>query len=203
MLAQAAGAFSIQFCLSILDIRYFSFNIYTNLPDLSYGGNIMKKLRLYVVAVSIATLLAAGGSMAAEHPGTSVVEHPGKEVKTTAEHPGKAVTADFVKESIKEHVKAQSKTTDGIFVIHDDKLNKDWKLKLDKIHDPVRMFEKDGKMIYFTCSDFKSSEGKEVIDIDFWMVPKGDKLEVIETKIHKVNGKPRYTYEGTAIKEIK
>lgn len=163
----------------------------------------MKKLRLHVVAASMATFLAAGCT-AAEHPGTSVVEHPGKEVeKTAAGYPGKAVTADFVKKSIKEHVKTQSKATDGIFVIHDDKLNKDWKLKLDKIHDPVRKFEKDGKTIYFTCSDFKSTEGKEVIDIDFWMVPKGDKLEVIDTRIHKVNGEPRYTYEGTEIKEIK
>ena len=168
----------------------------------------MNKLRLYVVAASVATFLAAGGCVAAEHPGTAVekstVEHPGKEVeKTKAEHPGKPVTADFVKKSIKEHVKAQSKATGGVFVIQDDKLNKEWKLKLDKIHDPVRMFEKDGKMIYFTCSDFKSTEGKEVIDIDFWMVPKGEKLEVIDTKIHKVNGAPRYTYEGTEIKEIK
>ena len=146
--------------------------------------------------------------MAAEHPGTAVgkpqTEHPGKEVeKTQAEHPGKPVTAEFVKKSIKEHVKAQSMATGEVFVIHDDKLNKEWKLKLDKIHDPVRMFEKDGQMIYFTCSDFKSTEGQEVIDIDFWMVPKGDKLEVIDTKIHKVNGEPRYTYEGTEIKEIK
>jgi hypothetical protein len=35
------------------------------------------------------------------------------------------------------------------------------------------------------------------------MVPKGDKLEVTDTKIHKVNGEARYTYEGIEIKEIK
>ena len=168
----------------------------------------MNKLRLCVAAASISAVLAAGVCMAAEHPGGAVgqpdAEHPGKEVeKTKAEHPGKPVTAKFVKKSIKEHVKTQSKATGGVFVIHDDKLGKDWKLKLDKIHDPVRMFEKDGKMIYFTCSDFNSTEGKNVIDIDFWMVSKGDKLEVIDTRIHKVNGEPRYTYEGTEIKEIK
>ena len=168
----------------------------------------MNRLRLYVAAVSISVFLAAGVCTAAEHPGTSVdkskAEHPGKDVeKTKAEHPGKPVTAKFVKKSIKEHVRVQSKATDGIFVIRDDKLNKEWKLKLDKIHDPVRMFKKNGDMIYFTCSDFKSIEGKDVIDVDFWMVPKGDKLVVIDTKIHKVNGEPRYTYEGTEIKEIK
>lgn len=164
----------------------------------------MKKLHLYIVLATMTAILAAGGCTAAEHPGKAVQEHPGKEVEQSkAEHPGKPVTADFVKKSIDEHVKIQSKATAGLFVIHDDKLNKEWKLKLDKIHDPVRMFEKDGKMIYFTCSDFKSTEGPEVIDVDFWMVPKGEKLEVIDTRIHKVDGVPRYTYEGTKIKEIR
>lgn len=168
----------------------------------------MKKLHLYVAAASIVAIMAAGVCMAAEHPGTAVEKSkdglPGKTAgKSTVEHPGKPVTGNFVKKSIKEHVQIQSKVSNGIFVIHDDKLNKDWKLKLDKIHDPVRMFEKNGKMIYFTCSDFKSSEGKDVVDIDFWMVPKGDKLEVTDTKIHKVNGEPRYNYERTTIKEVK
>ena len=145
---------------------------------------------------------------AAEHPGApvekpkSTIEHPGKEVeKPKAEHPGKPITADFVKKSIEDHVKAQSK--DGVFVVHDDKLMKDWQLKIDKVHDPVRSFEKDGKTYYFTCVDFKSTGGNEVLDIDFWMAPKGDKLEVTDTKIHKLNGEPRYTYEGINIKEIK
>ena len=64
-------------------------------------------------------------------------------------------------------------TAKGVFTIHDEKLNKDWHLKLAKVHDPVRTFEKDGKTIYFTCSDFESVDGKEVLDIDFWMIYKG------------------------------
>ena len=142
----------------------------------------------------------------AEHPGKEVekpkAEHPGKEVaKPKAEHPGKPITADFVKKSIQDHVNAQSK--DGVFVIHDNKLMKDWRLKLDKVHDPVRSFEKEGKTYYFTCVDFKSTGGNDVLDIDFWMVPKGNQLEVTDTKIHKVNGEARYTYEGINIEEIK
>jgi len=123
-------------------------------------------------------------------------EHPG-------EHPGNAITASFVKKSIQDYVKDQTKTSGGVFVLRDDKLNKEWRLKLDKIHDPVRSFQKDGRDIYFACSDFKSTESGDVLDIDFWMVTKGNKLQVVDTKIHKVNGEPRYTYEGTEIKEIK
>ena len=130
----------------------------------------------------------------------SSADHPGK---STVEHPGKAITADSVKKAIEQHVSAQAKSNKGVFVIQDPKLNKDWRLKLAKVHDPVRTFEKDGTTIYFACSDFDSVDSKDVLDIDFWMVSKGNKLEVIDTKIHKVNGEPRFGYEGTNIKEIK
>ena len=130
---------------------------------------------------------------------TRAGEHPGKSV----EHPGKAITANFVKKSIKEHINTLSKSHKGVFIIHDEKLNKDWKLNLAKIHDPVRSFEKDGKTIYFTCTDFKSVDSNDILDIDFWLVPEGNNLKVVDTKIHKLNGEPRYTYEGTRIKEIR
>ena len=156
----------------------------------------MKNRRIYI---PLALFLVFGlqtwtskFAFSAEHPGTSTIEHPGK-----------AVTADFVKKSIEDHVKAQAKSTHGVFVVHDGKLNKEWRLKLAKVHDPVRTFEKDGLTIYFACSDFKSTESEDVLDIDFWMIPKGNRLEVIDTKIHKVNGEPRYGYEGINIKEIK
>lgn len=158
----------------------------------------MKRYLAHALALSLAALLVSGPVMAAEHPGRAV-EHPGEKV----EKKGKAITAKVVKQSIKEHVKAASKATDGVFVIKDDKLNKEWKLKLAKIHDPVRKFEKEGKTIYFACSDFKVVDSKDVLDIDFWMVEKNGTLEVIDTKIHKLNGEPRYTYEGTELKEIK
>ena len=141
------------------------------------------------ISLSLLLLLILSISWAA-------MEHPG-------EHPGNAITASFVKKSIQGYVKDQTKASGGVFVLHDDKLNKEWRLKLDKIHDPVRTFQKDGIDIYFACSDFKSTESNDVLDIDFWMVTKGSKLQVVDTKIHKVNGEPRYTYEGTEIKEIK
>jgi hypothetical protein len=156
----------------------------------------MKNRRVFILSVLflVFRLLAwtSNSAFSAEHPGTSTIEHPGK-----------AITADFVKKSIDEHVKTQSKSTNGVFVVHDEKVSKDWRLKLAKIHDPVRTFEKDGLTIYFACSDFNSLDSIDVLDIDFWMVPKGNKLEVIDTKIHKVNGVPRYGYEEINIKEIK
>jgi hypothetical protein len=166
----------------------------------------MKKRMGYLIPLAVLLLLAVAlvsSNWAAEHPGKAV-EHPGKAVeKKPAEPLGPAITADSVKKAIQSHAEAEAKAHGGVFEIKDDKLNKTWKLKLDKIHDPVRMFEKDGKTIYFSCSDFKSVEGNDVLDIDFWMVPSLHDLKVIDTKIHKVNGEARYTYEGTTLKEIK
>jgi hypothetical protein len=187
----------------------------------------MVKTRSLAVAVAVVLLFSGAllltWSCAAEHPGKTVpessskTEHPGTPApKSTTEHPGAPapkgaaehpgapmITSDFVKKSIMSHVDAEAKAHHGVFMIRDDKLNKTWELKFDKIHDPVRMFEKDGKTIYFACSDFKSVDGKDVLDIDFWMVPEGNVLVVTDTKIHKVNGQARYTYEGTTLKEIK
>jgi hypothetical protein len=159
----------------------------------------MKKLLFSIFLATVLSLYFIPTLSVAEHPGKPVA--PSGSGKSAIEHPGKPISADFVKKSIRDHVKAVSR--EGFFSIRDEKLNKDWKLKMDKIHDPVRMFEKEGKTIYFACSDFKSADGKDVLDIDFWMVPKGNKLEVIDTKIHKVNGEARFGYEGTELKEVK
>lgn len=156
---------------------------------------MMKRSAFFSLVVTLVFALSFGGlsiAIAAEHPG-----------KSTTEHPGKAITSDSVKKAVNEYVSTQTKAGGGFYVVKDPVLKKDWRLKLDKIHDPVREFEKDGKTIYFACSDFKTEDGKDVLDIDLWMVEKGGKLEVTETKIHKVNGEPRYNYEGTTLKPVK
>jgi hypothetical protein len=156
---------------------------------------MMKRSAFFSFVVALMFALSFGGlstGIAAEHPG-----------KSTLEHPGKAITSDSVKKAVKDYVSAQTKAGGGLYVVKDPVLKKDWLLKLDKIHDPVREFGRDGKTIYFACSDFKTEDGKDVLDIDLWMVETGGKLEVTDTKIHKLNGVPRYTYEGTTLKSVK
>lgn len=150
----------------------------------------MKKILVYgLLASALQGAALTLPAVAAEHP------------ERTSEHPGDEVTAKSVKKGISDHIAKQTK--DGALVIHDDKLNKDWRLKFSVIHDPVRSFMRDGKTVFFACTDFKSLDGNDLLDIDFWMVKKGKGFEVIDTKIHKVNGEPRFTYEGTEIKEIR
>jgi hypothetical protein len=37
-------------------------------------------------------------------------------------------------------------------------------------------------------------DSEDVLDIDLWMVPKGDAFGVTEIITHTVNGEPRFTY---------
>ena len=47
---------------------------------------------------------------------------------------------------------------------------------------------------YFACVDMKDPNGK-VIDVDFFLKSNGDKLEMTDTTVHKIEGKPRYNWK--------
>jgi hypothetical protein len=125
-------------------------------------------------------------------------EHPGVKLEPM----GPAVTAEGVKEAIRAYVATRAGQEGGHYALKDPVLGKTWRLEMDKIHDPVRTFEKDGKRIYFACSDFRSLDGPEILDVDFWLTPVGNGLKVAEVRIHKVDGKERYTYEGLHTVEV-
>ncbi len=170
----------------------------------------MVKIRTFVSMLAVAGVVCAvpwtahgmGGKAKDEHPGK---EHPGKHAKEHPgeEHPGtkaKAFTGNEIKAAMTAHIEALQKSGGGTHSMHDDELNKDWTLKFVKIHDPVRMID---DKTYFACTDFKSTTSDDVLDLDFWLEPSGDALKVTATKIHKVNGKPRFTYEGNKLVKVK
>jgi hypothetical protein len=115
-------------------------------------------------------------------------EHGGKE-HAGEEHagkPAKEFTADEIKAAITAYVEGRQKEGKGIFkMIDKDDGNKTLPLKFVKIHDPVRKIEEKGQ--YFACSDFQAADSPEekLYDLDFWLKPEGDKLVVIEERVHK------------------
>jgi len=161
----------------------------------------MKKLVSVLLALSVSFFLA-NFCFAAEHPGTAH-EHPGK--THAAEHPGEQamLSAGQIIQGIKGHIARVTKESGGVFPIHDTKENKHLKLKLVKVHeDKVSYIKKDDA--YFACTDFITDDGKTKYDVDFWMKEgKDGKLEVYMTKIHKQDGKPRFTYKDDEIVEVK
>ena len=129
-------------------------------------------------------------------PGEALKEHPG------AEHPGAVLSAADVIKGIKLHISGVTKANNGVFAIRDEKEGKDLRLKLVKVHeDKVSYIKKDGA--YFACTDFITKDGKAMYDLDFWM-KKSDKggLEVYQTKIHKKDGNPRFTYKDDEIAPV-
>lgn len=105
-----------------------------------------------------------------------------------------------IKAAMEAHIAGQI-DADGIFHLEDDRTGEMLALRFVTIHDPVRQI--DGST-YFACTDFRVvGEPKKLYDIDFWLRPAGDVLEVYDTKVHKEPRKsllygwykyPRYTF---------
>lgn len=105
-----------------------------------------------------------------------------------------------IKAAMEAHI-ADQVDADGVFHLEDDRTGEELALRFVTIHDPVRQI--DGNT-YFACTDFRVvGEPKKLYDIDFWLRPAGDVLEVYDTKVHKEPRKsflygwykyPRYTF---------
>jgi hypothetical protein len=129
--------------------------------------------------ISIALACLSIKCYCAEHP-----EHP-----TGKQKP--ALTKEQLADAIEAYIK-KGADANGNFSITDEKTGEKIPMKLEKVH--RERLAKVGAEEYFACVDFKCPEGK-VYDVDFFM--KGtakDNLTFTEFMIHKVDGKPRYTW---------
>jgi len=156
----------------------------------------MKKTLSLIMAISI---MLWGGSYvsAAEHGGKSVgKEHGGTTEKehggaTQKEHGGaSAPSADAIRSAMKDYVMDKSKAT-GTFDVVDPETGETRKLELIRVHERVG---KTGDY-YYSCADFKDTESGQMLDLDLDVEDKGGKLSVADVRIHKVEGKERYTYD--------
>jgi len=124
-----------------------------------------------------------------EHPKQ---EHPKRE-HPKPEHPtAKPVSTAVLEKAIKDQVAEKAKANDGKFPVRDDVLDKTWQLELVKVHTD-KLTQMDDKT-YFACVDFKADDGT-LVDADFYLKNENGKLTLDDTTVHKVNGKPRFTYE--------
>ena len=98
--------------------------------------------------------------------------------------------------SIKGKLRANIQTTMSKFIndhtvkrtfrIYDPVAGKLHKLKLDKLHKGI---VKKGDF-YVSCADFVDSKGRK-FDLDFLVLPDGNKLVATQAVIHSVDGKKR------------
>ena len=134
-----------------------------------------------------------GIGISAEHP-----EHP---TAGSKEHPNKVSAAqqksaqDEYEKFVKDYVASEAQKTGGVYTIHDDVANKDWRLELVKVHKNKICMLNEGNTC-FACADLKEVGGKNKVDLDFYANHSPDgKMAMDKVLIHKVNGKPRFTYD--------
>jgi hypothetical protein len=90
----------------------------------------------------------------------------------------------------KQIARDQKKSSDRKF--HVRYQGKDLTLDFIKVHDDRLSNLGGGK--YFACVDMKGTDGK-TYDIDFFMAGKPGAMNVTETSVHKINGKPLYNWK--------
>jgi hypothetical protein len=144
-------------------------------------------LRLVIAATIALLFMPAAVVFSQEHP-----EHP----KKTTEHPkqgaeAKQVSTADISAGIKTNIDAKSKKSpDGKFHVNHE--GQDLALDLTKVHDDRLQDLGGGK--YFACVDMKAVNGK-TYDIDFFLTGQPGKMEVTETSVHKIDGKPLYNWK--------
>lgn len=150
----------------------------------------MKTVKSIIMTGLIALSFTACGQSGKEHPNK---EHPANSKKS-------ALTIETLGKNVENYIQSEQKSK-GYFNVHDDVTNEDLKLTLKKIHDD--RLATLGDNVYFVCADFEGTD-KNIYDVDIFMKWDGKQLVATDRKIHKVNGKERYSwYEDNGVWKTK
>jgi hypothetical protein len=159
------------------------------------------------MSTRIGITLSVGFLFAATLPPVVAIEHPHAVPQTTqmsqlpqnqprsASSSGQAakkeVSAADISAGIKKDIASKrKKSSDKRF--HTEYKGKDLALDLVKVHDDAVSSLGNGK--YFACVDMKAPDGT-AYDIDFFMTGRPGSMNVTETSVHKINGKPLYDWK--------
>ena len=104
------------------------------------------------------------------------------------------VTGD-IQEGIEKHIAEQVALGKGYFQVPFE--NHDLRLELVRIH--TEYLASLGPTRHFACVDMVSADG-DFYDIDFFLEGPRGNMNVTETTVHKINGKPLYVWKQAADK---
>ena len=162
----------------------------------------------WMVGMAIGALaISPTGGWAAEHGGTKTApttadaqpsamphEHGGQE------HGGQAAvsqalvevepTAEELRQTIRDHITTTTQKQ-GAFTIRDSVTKNTRTLTLVRVHERVG---KTGDY-YYSCTDMRDVASGELLDLDFDVEAEAGRLSVVDVRIHKLDGKARYTYD--------
>lgn len=110
---------------------------------------------------------------------------PAEEVKKVE----KATIKD-VERGIRDNIELKTKEGGGVFTFFND--TSEFRLKLVRVHTEYLSVLAPTK--FFACVDLATEEG-DVYDVDFFLAGSREEMEVTGTTLHKLNGKPYYTWK--------
>jgi hypothetical protein len=110
--------------------------------------------------------------------------------KTTAQVQEQKVTIADVERGIRENIKAQTAENDGLFSFTNDTTQ--FSLKLVRVH--TEYLSVLSPTQFFACVDLATADG-DVYDMDFFLEGSREEMKVTRTTLHKLNGKPYYTWK--------
>jgi transglutaminase-like putative cysteine protease len=102
----------------------------------------------------------------------------------------KKVSIKEIEEGIKAYIDLETQQHNGYFLINDSERN--LKLKLVRVH--TEYLSNLGPNRHFACVDLADEKG-DVYDVDFFLEGEPGNMTVTETSLHKLNGKPFYTWK--------
>ena len=102
----------------------------------------------------------------------------------------KKVTIEEVEQGIRANIAARTEAGGGYFNFQKDTV--DLHLKLVRVH--TEYLSVLGPDEYFACVDLATENG-DVYDMDFFLTGTPGEMRVTRTDLHKLNGKPYYTWK--------
>lgn len=112
------------------------------------------------------------------------------EKKTETITPTLKVEIEEIETGIKTFIAKKTDENNGVFPVKDE--NNDLKMKLVRVH--TEYLSNLGPDRHFACVDLVDQSG-DVYDVDFFMEGKPGNMSVTETSVHKLNGKPFYSWK--------
>lgn len=102
-----------------------------------------------------------------------------------------APSPETLRQTIRDYITNEEKSK-GAFEITDERTGELRELQFVRVHERVG---KTGDYYYYSCTDMKDVKTGELLDLDFDIEDRAGELKVVDVRIHKDDGIPRYTYD--------
>lgn len=144
-------------------------------------------MRNYSIHLIISVIVVLAVTFSCQNPEVKVEE---KVILEAKKPKAKRVSIAQIEEGIKAYIREVQSENDGFFPVKDEE--HDLSMKLVRVH--TEYLSNLGPNKHFACVDLVDESG-EVFDVDFFLEGEPGNMTVTQTTLHKLNGKPFYSWK--------